>query len=113
MLKKLFLSIVLIFGYTFLNAHGGANHSHKSEKISESDIQEIAREQIAILVEAKKIDKSWVDSYLIDTELKTFGKVEEWVVSFANEKMSSVEKKILYIFVTQKGRVTGANYTGA
>ncbi len=112
MLKKIFLSVVLVFGFTLLQAHGGANHSHKSEKLSESDIQAKARGHITSLIKDKKVDKSWSESYLIDSELKTFGKSEEWIVSFANEKMKSVEKKILYIFVDKKGRVTGANYTG-
>lgn len=110
-LIKMFITTILIScGLNPLFAHG--NHSKSPLVIKEITIQKIAIKKVATLVKSKKIHKSWLDSSIIDTEQKDFNEQEEWVVSFGNDQIENVEKKILYIFVTLEGEVTGANYSG-
>lgn len=112
-MKKIIITAVLtllfVSIYNPLYAHGG--HVHKSE-LSELDIKTKARTKLIDLVKKTKIDKSWKETKIIDIKKKMFNMSEEWVVSFGNENMNDIDKKILYIFLNSSGEITGANYTG-
>ena len=112
-MKKIIITAVLTLSfmslYNPLYAHG--NHVHKSE-ISESDIKSKATKKVSQLVKKSKIDKSWLKAPVLEVKKKTFKTKEEWVVSFGNENMSDIDKKILYVFLSTGGKITGANYTG-
>ncbi len=109
MTKLLKLLVILAFTFSILNGHGHHGHKHS---VSKSGIQQMAKKQLAILVEKEKIDKSFADSFLASTKEKEFGKFVEWVVRFDNDKIKDKTKKSLYIFLNLKGKVLGANYTG-
>ena len=101
--------MILALTLSSLNAH--VHHNHKHE-VSKSQIQQQAKIQLKLLVEGKKIDETFIDSFLASTEEKEFGKFTEWVVRFENKKMEDKTKQNLYIFLNLKGKVLGANYTG-
>ena len=111
LLKIVAFIALLTIGISTLSAHGGGS-THKHEGISEAKIKSIASEHMLKLINEKKVDKSWSKSSIINSEKKIFNKKVEWVVSFGNDYLSNVEKQILYIFVSQDGKITGANYTG-
>ena len=111
-LFKIAIFILLFtFGFTPLAAHGGA-HTHKSSEIPEAKVKDIASEYVDKLINEGKIERSWSKSSIINSEKKIFNKNVEWVISFGNDYLKDVEKQILYIFVSQDGKITGANYTG-
>ncbi len=97
---------ILLFITALLFGHGGHNHKSKSA------IQQIAKKKIAELIQSKKINKSWKRPYVLDTKKKYFGKLQEWIVSFENSDIKDPKKKIIYVFVSEEGKVQGANYTG-
>ena len=92
--------------------HGEHGHSHTKKEMSKSDIQINAKKYLLVLVEKKKIDTSWSNASMGDTEKKRFGHHIEWVVSFSNPKTKDKTKQTLYIFLYLSGDVTGANHSG-
>ena len=112
-MRKIIITAVLtlLFAslYNPLYAHGG--HVQKSE-LSESDIKSKATKKVIDLVNKNKIEKSWLKAPVLEVNKKMFKTSEEWVVSFGNESMSDIDKKILYVFLSTGGKITGANYTG-
>ncbi len=109
--KITIFTLLLIFGFTPLGAHGGS-HSHKSSEIPEAKVKDIATAYVEKLVYEGKIERSWLKSSVVDSDKKIFNKSTEWVISFGNDYLKDVEKQILYIFINMDGKVTGANYTG-
>lgn len=109
--KIAIFALLLTFGLSPLSAHGGS-HSHASSEIPEAKIKDIAVSYLDKLVNGGKIERSWLKSSVIDSEKKIFNRTREWVISFGNDYIKDVEKRILYIFITIDGKVTGANYTG-
>jgi hypothetical protein len=109
-IKTLLLTAILSCGFNPLFAHG--SHDKAPMEAQEETIKKIAKKEVSKLVKANKIDKSWLDSSLLDTQRKIFDGHMEWVVSFGNEKIEDIDKKILYVFVTLDGAVSGANYSG-
>ena len=109
--KIAIFTLLITFGFTPLFAHGGA-HTHKSDEIPQAKIKDISSKYLNKLVNESKIERSWLKSSVVDSEKKIFDKKMEWVISYGNDYIKNVEKKILYIFVDMKGNVTGANYTG-
>ena len=109
--KITIFTLLLTFGLTPLNAHGGA-HTHESSEIPEIKVKEIAGAYVEKLVNERKIERSWLKSSVVDSQKKIFNKSTEWVISFGNDYLKDVEKQILYIFINMDGKVTGANYTG-
>lgn len=118
-MKTLIKAIAVTFalGYTTLYAGSGhshehSGHNHAQTKVSKAEAQNIAKEQLASLVQKNKISESWSTVAISDTQKKMFNHHEEWVVSFLNTNISDKSKQTLYIFVSQDGKVTGANHTG-
>ena len=111
LLKIAIFTLLLTLGFSPLAAHGGA-HIHNSSEIPEAKVKDIASAYVDKLINDGKIERSWSKSSIINSEKKKFNKNIEWIVSFGNDYLSNVEKQILYIFVSQDGKVTGANYTG-
>ena len=104
----------MIFGLTLapLWAGGNHDHGHSHTKISKSKAQAIAKAEIKALVKVKKIDTSWATVAIQKTEQKMFGHHLEWVVSFNNPKAKIKAEQVIYIFLSETGELTGANFTG-
>ncbi len=114
-LQAILLASILVLGATNLYAgaghdHGAGGHSH--EKINETKAILIAQNMKNELTKQGKLDKSWQSIELSKTENKTFGKSEEWMISFSNPQIADKSKQTLYVFVNLYGKVTGANHTG-
>ncbi|MEA3370776.1 MAG: DUF6488 family protein [Campylobacterota bacterium] len=112
LIKIFIMAILLTCSFTSLNAHGTHKHAEKKAGVTETVANDIAKVYLKKLIKEAKVESSWSKSSIINSEKKMFHKHKEWVVSFGNDSMKDVEKKILYIFVGMDAKVTGANYTG-
>ena len=113
-LKTLLLSLILgLFSMTAM-AGGGHNHGHghSHELVNQKTANSKATKIVASFIKQKTLDKSWAGTTVSSSEKKTFNGKQEWVVSFVNEKVTDVNKRKLYVFLTLSGDYIAANYTG-
>lgn len=110
-LLKILLSVMLM-GIVFntLYAHGG--HKHAKQEMSEDSVQALATVEVKRLVQAKKIPRSWMNTPRQTVRKVIFGNKMEWQVSYKNKAIPEKKKRILYIFLTLDGKISGANYSG-
>lgn len=113
-LKSLLASTLLTLGSMSLYAGPGTGHSHThvAEKVTEAKAILIAKSMRDGLVKKGTISKKWSEIENSNITKKSFGEVEEWVISFFNPDIEDKTKQTLYVFVSLYGKVTGANYTG-
>lgn len=90
----------------------GPDGSHTVGPISGDAAMKKAEKQLKALIAKGKLDKSWRDAKWTDTQQKDFGKGQEWVVSFKNEKEKDAAKQTLYVFYTLNGSYLASNFTG-
>jgi len=113
-MKKLFKIVlsVMVMGVVFnpLYAHGG--HKHAKQELSEDSVQALATTEVKRLIQADKISPSWVNAPRLTVRKVIFAKKMEWVVSYKNKRIPEKEKRVLYIFLSLDGKITGANYSG-
>ncbi|MBT3980526.1 MAG: hypothetical protein HOE90_04185 [Bacteriovoracaceae bacterium] len=113
------ISLVLLLGSTTSFSH--SNHHH-SKKIKKDKVIVRAKFELSKLVKAEKLEKSWLSAVHLNSEIKTFEKknkagkvlktIKEWVVSFNNDKIKDEKKKVLFIFLSLKGKFIAANFSG-
>ena len=90
--------------------HGpGGSHTHGP--ISMAGALKKAEGQVKSLIERGKLDKSWSGIKAAEATQKDFGKGQEWVVTFKNEK-AEAGKQTLYVFYTLTGNYLASNFTG-
>ncbi len=80
--------------------------------IGEEQARTFAHFMIEKLVEKEKINKTWLEAKISKVTQKKFANELEWVVSYSNPKEKDESKKTLFIFLSQYGKVLGANFTG-
>lgn len=114
LIKTAVITVTLVCGFNPLYAGGDHSdgHSHTQKEVSEESVKKIASKKLISLVDAKKIDKIWLNTPIMNMEKKKFNKNLEWVVSFENRQIADSKKQILYVFVSLYGKVTGANFSG-
>jgi len=96
--------------------HENHDHSHRYDNIknevSKETVEKVAKQKVQSLVAEKKIHKSW-ESVAISKIGKThYGDTDDWVVGFDNMEIKNKKRRTLYIFVSVRGEIRGANYTG-
>jgi hypothetical protein len=112
MVTALFFSTLLL-AFPVAPVIAGAGHSHGPQKaISSEQAASRASEFIVRMVDAKKIDASWVKIAPDNVEKKTFSQGPEWVITFKNINIKDPTKQTLYMFLSLSGDALGANYTG-
>lgn len=119
-MKNLLKSLALLAAISATTLFAGSGHSHDAEhghshasvKVSEEKVKQIAKRELQGLIKRSKIDKSWSSIEAQSTEKKSFGGKMEWVAVFMNESIKDIKKQKLYVFVSEYGEVTGANYSG-
>lgn len=98
-------------GHSHGHSHGqGHSHTHAAKSINEQQARDTGKSHIERLIKSEKIDASWSGATFEKAETKTYGKKNEWVVTFLNEK--GMKGKKLYIFLSQSGDFVAANFTG-
>lgn len=91
--------------------HDTCEHDHNSG-IKSKSIQKIAEDEVKRLVLEKKIAKSWKLVPVTKIGRNYDAYIDDWIVVFDNPKIKKKARRTLYIFVSKKGNVMGANYTG-
>jgi len=101
--KSLLLSILL---FSTIQLFAGSGHSHS---VSESTIKNNAIKNIKVLIQNKKIAKSWENAKF--ESMKRQGVfLKEWKVSFKNSSIQDLNKQIIFIYLTTYGKIKGANF---
>jgi hypothetical protein len=90
----------------------GAGGSHSVGPITSDAAVKKAEKQVKSLVEKGKIDKSWSEAKMVESKQADFGKGQEWVVTFKNDKEKDTAKQTLYVFYTLNGSYLATNFTG-
>ncbi len=103
-------------GHSSCNNHNEHGHNHKYEalknEIDKTSVEKIAKKEVKRLASQKKIPKSWKSMPISKIGKTHYGDTNDWVVGFNNPKIKDKTKRTLYIFVSVKGKIVGANYTG-
>jgi Family of unknown function (DUF6488) len=90
--------------------HGpGGSHIH-GPIVAATAIKK-AEKQVKSLIDRNKLDKSWAGIKASDATQKDYGKGQEWVVTFRNEK-AEAGNQTLYVFYTLTGNYLATNFTG-
>ena len=98
------------------DSNKSAGHAHRYEDLknqaSRETIEKAAIEKIQRLVAEKKIHKSWKSVPISKIGKTHYGDTDDWIVGFDNKKIKNKKRRTLYIFVSVRGEIRGANYTG-
>ena len=98
------------------NKHEGHGHSHRYDhlknEVSKETVEKAAVQEVQKLVAEKKIPKSWKHVPISKIGKTHYGDTNDWVVGFDNMKIKNKARQTLYIFVSVRGEIRGANYTG-
>jgi hypothetical protein len=128
LIKATVVTLVLSFttlyaGDTHSHSHEGHNHSQEGHghshrydalksEVSKTAVEKAAIQEVKRLVLKKKIPKSWKSMPISKIGKTHYGDTNDWAVAFKNLKIKDKTKQTLYIFVSVRGNITGANYTG-
>lgn len=120
--------VTLLITLSTLYAGDGHNHSHDGHshdtheyshgyealknEIGKKTVEEIARKEVKRLVLERKIHSSWKTVPISKIGKTHYSDTTDWKVGFTNLKIKNKKRQTLYIFVSVRGKVTGANYTG-
>jgi len=104
------ISMIIVGAFLMLGA--SVLSASAQNEISKTSVEEIAKKEVKRLASQKKIPKSWKSMAISKIGKTHYGDSNDWVVGFDNPKIKNKTKRTLYIFVTVKGKVVGANYTG-
>ena len=98
------------------NTHKSHGHSHHvnpfKNEVSKEKIEKAAIKEVQSLVAKKKIPESWKHVPISKIGKTHYGDTDDWVVGFDNMKIKNKKRRTLYIFVSVRGEIRGANYTG-
>ncbi len=112
-MKTLLTLIALTIPMTTL-AHG--DHAPKvatcTKECTQEQIEKAVPTALDFLIKEDSLDKSWKSAKVEKVEKKQFKKSIEWVATLVDEKQTDKTKQKLYVFITLKGYINGANYTG-
>jgi len=121
--------VTFVLSLTTIHANNSSEHSHHDEKnhnslghscrydkikneVSKETVETAAKKEVQNLVAKKKIHKSWKSVPISKIGKTHYGDTDDWVVGFDNMKIKNKKRQTLYIFVSVRGEIRGANYTG-
>ena len=98
------------------HSHATNKHSHGYEalknEITKKAVEEIAKKEVIRLAQKKKIHMSWKTIPISKIGKTHYADSDDWKVAFTNLNIKNKKRQTLYIFVSTRGSVTGANYSG-
>lgn len=114
-MKNFILIAGLLVGSQTVWAHG--DHapkvaSCKAKECTKEEIEAAVPAAVDRLAKSGKIEGTWTAAKIEKIEQKTFKKGPEWVATLLDEKQKDTSKQRLYVFITNKGTLNGANFTG-
>ena len=90
--------------------HGG--HSHAQKEVTKEYAKNVATKEIKSLSQRGKLDKSWINTPMLNMKQKKYNNEMEWVVSYKNDNIKDPNKQNLYVFINLYGEITGVNHSG-
>ena len=122
-MKNIIKILLLIVAVTLTTVYAEDKHIHgdncihhqltaTDNKLTSTEIQDIAKQEVKKLVSKRKIPGSWKSKPVTKIGKDGHRFSNDWVVVFENKKIKKEDKQTLYIFVDPKGVIRGANYTG-
>lgn len=114
-MKNYFLALT-----TVLSANLALAHGDHAPRVATCQPQGCTKEQIEIaipqsidlLVKSGRIESTWQNAKVEKIELKEFKKASEWTITLVDEKKKNPAKMRLFVFITTKGYLNGANFSG-
>lgn len=111
---KTLLTLIALTLPTVTLAHG--DHAPKvavcTKECTQEQIEKAVPTALDFLIKEDRLDKNWKTAKFEKAEKKQFKKSMEWVVTLIDEKQADKTKQKLYVFITLKGYINGANFTG-
>lgn len=113
-MKKLISNFLFTLAIFSMPAIAGSGHDHgqSHNPITQQQVVDLASQKVQHLVDAGKVDATWVGARSSSAAQKTFAHGPEWVVTFKNDNISDSTKQILYLFYSLGGQYIAANFTG-
>ncbi|HAZ13875.1 MAG: hypothetical protein A2X86_12860 [Bdellovibrionales bacterium GWA2_49_15] len=114
-MEKVILAVLMMFSSTF--AFGHASHAPKvvtcaASGCTRDQVEQAIPAVVEMMAQKSTVEASWTSAKIEKVELKQFPKGPEWVTTLFDIKQKDKAKQRLYIFITPKGYLNGANYTG-
>lgn len=106
-----FLFTLAVFAMP-VTAGAGHDHGHSHALVSSGQVVDLAAKKLQLMVDAGKIDATWVGAKSNRIEQVSYSQGPEWVVTFVNDKLADTSKQTLYLFYSLSGQYIAANYTG-
>lgn len=118
-MKNLLITLCLSF-LVSAPALAGGGHSHAADGSHNQPIKEVSvdlvikrsAQKINQLASAGKIHSSWKGVKPNNSQKKTFGHNQEWLITFNNPDIKDNSKQNLYLFYSLDGHYIAANYSG-
>lgn len=115
-MKAIILASALIavgsFSASAFAGDGGSCHFHGSKPTTEAVVNDCADKRRDALVNAGKLDASWLTAKREAVALVDGKKGKEWKVSFKNPAAADKAKQTLFVFFSHPGNFIAANFTG-
>jgi hypothetical protein len=102
----------LTFAHPAAADAGSSCHFHGAKPAAEATVIGCARQRIASLIKAGKLDASWQAIQPGQPEQVDGKKGKEWKLTFRNPAVTDKSKETLYLFYTLPGNFIAANFTG-
>jgi hypothetical protein len=83
-----------------------------SKECTKKEIELAIPTALEKLTSAGKIESGWKSAKVEKVEQKQFKKGPEWVATLLDSNQKDTTKQRLYIFITTKGSLNGANFSG-
>lgn len=113
-MRNLLIAIVVLIGAQMALAHG--DHPPRvvlcAKECTQDEIKGAVPRATEMLANSGRIENTWTYAKLEKIEKKDFKKGPEWVVTLSDEKQKDPKKQKLFIFITMRGYLNGANHTG-
>lgn len=114
-MKQILIAFTIALQTSFVFAHG--DHPPKvaaclGKPCTKEQVEKALPVALDFLVSKGKIAEGWKTAKVESIEQKTFKKGPEWVAKLTDEKQTDAAKKNLFVFITLKGVLAGANNTG-
>lgn len=111
---KNLLTLIILATPMMSFAHG--DHAPKvaacAKECTQEQVEKAVPAALDFLIAKDSLQKSWKSAKVEKVEKKQFKKSAEWVATLVDEKQTDKTKQKLYVFITLKGYLNGANYTG-
>ena len=103
--------ILAIMAIATLSAPAIAHPEHDGPPVQSKTMDQYAKDAVIKLITQAKLDASWSKVEPLKTEKRIRGGREQWIVSFRNDAIKNVNKRMLYVGLTPGGDYISSSST--